>query len=198
MYTIFKNESSVILSDSHLFSPSGEALRWTDENLKLVMTSLQRNEGRSFSLHGQDLDQMWQVFRGGFKVIEAAGGVVRNREGEILLIYRHDTWDLPKGKIDKGESREQAAVREVEEECGFTDLHLEEYLRNTYHIYEEKGKHILKVTYWFYMFSEQSDLKPQEEEGITALRWMRPEELGPVYENTYPNIRILLQDLGPA
>ncbi len=195
MYTIFKNDSSVVLSDSDLGSTSAESMDWTRENLKLVLGSLQRNEGRSFVLHGPDVHSMWQDFMGEFKVIEAAGGVVRNSAGQVLLIYRFDTWDLPKGKIDKGETREQAAVREVMEECGLNELSLEEFLTSTYHIYEDGEKQVLKITYWFAMLTDQADLKPQEEEGITDLRWMDREELDHVYANTYPNMRLLLSSL---
>lgn len=170
-------------------------MSWTDENLRLVLGFLQRNEAGSFLLHGNDIRGMWRDFKREFKVIEAAGGLVSNKGGQVLLIYRHDTWDLPKGKIDKGETREQAALREVREECGFSDLKLGEYLTNTYHIYEEGDRQILKITYWYSMISAQTDLKPQLEEGITALSWMDPDALEPVFANTYPNIRLLLGSL---
>lgn len=197
MYTIFKNESSVVLSESKLESPSVRSLRWTDENLELVLGSLKRNEAGNFQLYGKDVRGMWQDFMREFKVIEAAGGIVRNSRGQVLLIYRNDTWDLPKGKIDKGETKEQAAVREVSEECGFGDLELEDFLTSTYHIYEEGEKHILKITYWYNMLSDQTDLQPQVEEGITALSWMDLEGLEPVFANTYPNMRLLLGSLRP-
>jgi ADP-ribose pyrophosphatase YjhB (NUDIX family) len=52
------------------------------------------------------------------KIVMAAGGLVENEHGEILLIYRKKHWDLPKGKLDAGETLEECAVREVEEETG--------------------------------------------------------------------------------
>ena len=195
MYTIFKNDSSVILSDSEKNRSADRVLHWSKENLDLVMRSLEANEGLSFKLLGTDKDAMWQDFKKGFKIIEAAGGVVYNDLGQILLIYRHNTWDLPKGKIDPGESAEEAAVREVQEECGLTVLHLREALQNTYHIYEEKGKQILKITYWYTMYSDQTLLTPQVEEGITELSWMSFGQMEPVFENTYPNIKMLISAL---
>lgn len=193
MYVIFKDHASVILAGPGDFSEGHEALDWTKENLERVLLSLERNEGESFLLRGHDSDLMWQVFAEHFKVIEAAGGIVRNTNEEYLLIYRHETWDLPKGKIDPGETPEEAAVREVREECGFSSLQLKSQAQNTYHIYEHKEKQILKVTYWFHMHSDQKVLSPQLEEGITDLGWKTASDLHAVYENTYPNIELLLE-----
>jgi 8-oxo-dGTP pyrophosphatase MutT (NUDIX family) len=194
MYVIFKDHASVILSDRSDFSEELEALDWTKENLEKVLLSLGQNEGRSFLLQGDDPDNMWQVFAEHFTVIEAAGGIVKNKNGEYLLIYRHDTWDLPKGKIDPGETPEEAAMREVREECGFSILKLGSQLQNTYHIYEHQEKQILKVTYWYLMHSDQKVLKPQLEEGITDLDWKSVSDLQVVFENTYPNIERLLKE----
>ena len=194
MYVIFKDDASVILTDRSDFSEELEALDWTKENLGRVLLSLQQNEGKSFRLRGDDSAAMWQVFKEHFKVIEAAGGIVKNKKKEYLLIYRHDTWDLPKGKIDPGETPEEAAVREVSEECGLSGLKLGSQVQNTYHIYEHKEKQILKVTYWYLMNSDQKDLKPQLEEGITDLGWKSASELQALFENTYPNIELLLKE----
>ena len=97
MYVIFKDHASVILTDRKDLSMAGEVLDWTEENLGRVLRSLEQNEGRSFLLRGDDSASMWQAFARRFKVIEAAGGIVKNDVGEYLLIYRNDTWDLPKG-----------------------------------------------------------------------------------------------------
>ena len=58
------------------------------------------------------------VFQATFKVIEAAGGMVQNEPNEILFIFRHDKWDLPKGKIEEEKAKKWLALREVKEECG--------------------------------------------------------------------------------
>lgn len=194
MYVIFKDHASVILTDRRDFSRSGDVLDWTEENLERVLCSLQQNEGTSFLLRGDDSASMWRSFAGRFEVIEAAGGIVKNKRGEYLLIYRNDTWDLPKGKIDPGETRQAAAVREVREECGFSSLRLGSRVQNTYHIYEHKEKQILKVTYWFLMYSDQETLTPQLDEGITDLGWKSARDMDAVFENTYPNIELLLSE----
>ncbi len=194
MYVIFKDHASVILTDRSDISEELEGLDWTKANLERVLLSLERNEGESFLLRGDSSSAMWQVFAEHFKVIEAAGGIVKNNNDEYLLIYRHDTWDLPKGKIDPGETPEEAAVREVREECGFSSLQLGSRVQNTYHIYEHKEKQILKVTYWYLMHSDQKVLSPQVEEGITDLGWKSASDLHAVFENTYPNIELLLKE----
>ena len=118
-------------------------------------------------LHSPDLEKMWNHFHSIYKIIEAAGGVVKNEKEEVLMIYRIGFWDLPKGKIEKGESRKEAAIREVQEETGLQNVDLQDFIHTTYHTYlSKKGKRILKVSYWYTMKTTESDLTPQAEEGI--------------------------------
>ena len=104
-----------------------------------------------------------------FIFIEAAGGLIKNDKNEYLFIYRHNKWDLPKGKLDKGELPEHAAVRECQEECGLKDITLLDFLVNTYHIYEFKKGWAFKKTYWYNMLCNETNLVPQLEESITAV-----------------------------
>ena len=200
MYVIFKDDASVIFTEKGEYSKIHEELTWSDHHLEEVILSLESNEGKSFVMTGENTEKMWKKFYSRFKVIEAAGGIVINKKGEFLMIFRHDTWDLPKGKIDLGERIEEAALREVREECGFTSLRLGEQVQNTYHIYEYKDRQILKVTYWYLMYSDQMILTPQLEEGITDLRWKSVSDVKEVFENTYPNIKMLISslNLGPV
>ena len=128
-----------------------------------------------------------------FKVIEAAGGLIQ-QGNKYLFIYRHNRWDLPKGKLDKKESPEHAAVRECEEECGITKLHIERLICNTYHIYEYKGDYALKKTWWYAMTStHEGKLVPQAEEDISRVEWYDTDMIRQeVLQNTYPLIRDLL------
>jgi mutator protein MutT len=129
-------------------------------------------------------------------LIEAAGGLVRNENNELLMIFRNGKWDLPKGKIDKGETPEQAAVREVEEECGIKNLSITNMTEPTWHTYMHHGKLVLKKTHWFEMkFSGSNELKPQEEEGITEVRWMNRQGIEKALENTYNSIAEILRPL---
>ncbi len=131
-----------------------------------------------------------------FKVIEAAGGLVKNKKGEYLFIFRNGKWDLPKGKIEKGEGIKTAAIREVEEECGVSKLKITKELESTYHTYHVEEKAILKRTYWFEMFCEdESQLVPQLEEGITQVKWLSKNDLQQVLDNTYESIKEVLKNI---
>lgn len=131
-----------------------------------------------------------------FKVIEAAGGLVKNKKGEYLFIFRNGKWDLPKGKIEKGEGIKKAAIREVEEECGIGKLKIVKELESTYHTYHVEEKAILKRTYWFEMLCEdESKLIPQTEEGITEVKWLSKKNLKQVCDNTYESIKEVLKNV---
>ncbi|MCA0932252.1 NUDIX domain-containing protein [Lutimonas saemankumensis] len=192
MYTIFKNETLIILTDQLNISDKGFRFNWEELTTKEALLSLISEGLDKIVFYHSDLKFMWQEFRNKFKIIEASGGIVKNQKHEILFIFRNDKWDLPKGKIESGESRAEAASREVEEECGFTRLKTGEFVGTTYHLYSEKNEEILKVSFWYEMFSDQSDLTPQLEEGITELKWVKEQDFSSVLDNTYPNISLLM------
>lgn len=144
-------------------------------------------------LFTEDLDALWNDFKNQFEWIEAAGGLVTNESGESLLIFRNGKWDLPKGKLEAGESIEVGAMREVEEECGINDLELGKHITDTYHIYSHKGKEVLKCTYWYKMTSSQVELIPQTEEGITEVCWKRINQEAVKKLDTYENIRLVFE-----
>jgi len=129
-------------------------------------------------------------------LIEAAGGIVKNQYGEYLFIHRNDKWDLPKGKIEKGERVKEAAVREVEEECGIEVSDLGEKICKTYHAYISREEVVLKKTHWFKMRSDdERKLKPQKEEGITDARWFKKKGIATIIENTFPSIMDVLEKM---
>jgi 8-oxo-dGTP pyrophosphatase MutT (NUDIX family) len=124
-----------------------------------------------------------------FLIIQAAGGLVENNENKTLVMMRFGVWDLPKGKIEKGEKKKQAAIREVEEECGITDLKIENKIGKSYHTYKLNEKLVLKITHWYKMnYSGNEQPVPQTKEGITEIRWVGKEELGKIKEISYPNL----------
>ena len=131
------------------------------------------------------------------RIVRAAGGLIQNERGEILFMYRRDKWDLPKGKIDAGESPEECALREVTEETGIRKVELKDFLLITHHAYEENGKSILKETHWFRMFTTgDQELIPQVEEDITELKWVNESGFAEMIQNTYPNILEVLKKAG--
>jgi len=120
--------------------------------------------------------------------ITAAGGIVR-RKNHFLFIKRNGYWDLPKGKIENKESIEEAAVREIEEECGIVQPLIEEEICVTYHTYEFNGIPTLKKTYWFSLsYDGGKELNPQAEEGITKAKWLKASELDKVKKKTFASI----------
>ncbi|MGH2647192.1 MAG: NUDIX hydrolase [Ginsengibacter sp.] len=131
-----------------------------------------------------------------FKLVKTGGGLVKNKAGEVLLIFRRGKWDLPKGKLDAGETLQECAVREVEEETGLTKFELSKEINTTYHTYVEFGKHILKESHWYMMLSKGNEpFKPQIEEDITETRWVKKEDLKSYRENTFPTIISVLENL---
>ncbi len=136
-----------------------------------------------------DLPKLKKAFWKKFQVISAGGGIVCNEKQEILFIFRRGKWDLPKGKLDEGEKIEDCALREVKEETGIKDVTLDKFLLTTFHTYDENGKHILKESHWFMMrSSENQQLIPQQEEQITALKWVGRPQLASLLTNTFPSI----------
>ena len=123
------------------------------------------------------------------KYIEAAGGMVRKADA-YLFILRNGVWDIPKGKLEKGETPELAAVREIEEECGLVEPIIVSNLINTLHTYPHKGKQVLKRTYWYLLDEDEknSNLIPQIEEGITELEYVKLEDFDKIKKNTYGSI----------
>ena len=129
------------------------------------------------------------------QVIKAAGGVVKNHEGKILMMKRLGFWDLPKGKADDNEKSKKTAEREVEEECGVTVI-VNERICTTWHTYLMKGKLVLKQTKWYDMkLISDKNMKPQIEENIEELRWMNEVEVDKALENSYNSIAYVLNKL---
>lgn len=136
---------------------------------------------------------IWKVFRSLFAYIESSGGVVRNDRGSLLMIYRNRHWDLPKGKIEKGEASDQTALREVEEECGVKNLRITSELMLTHHIFFQDKHEWIKRTYWYEMTCcDNTKPKPQTEEGILKVEWMSKDEVKKVWSKIYPSLREVL------
>ena len=154
-----------------------------------------RDPGDTF-IHEVGENAVASALKETFKMAPAAGGVVITN-GKIVSITRHDIPDLPKGHIEKGESPEQAALREVEEETGIGKLHIIKELPSTWHCYLEHEEWRLKRTYWYLMESEEAiQPKPQTEEGITEIKLIGNEEIEDFLKNTFRSIsEILGEDL---
>lgn len=144
----------------------------------------------------ENLKTLQKAFWKKFNLIQAGGGAVWNQNDALLFIHRRGKWDLPKGKLDPGESIETCAVREVEEETGIRST-IRRHLLNTYHTYHENGKFMLKETFWYEMKAADTESsKPQTEEDITAIEWLAKTDWQKIESNTFPSIKDVLAALG--
>lgn len=194
MYTIFINDSVLYLAEKAVSNNEIVSAKYNEINFENIIRKLESGKLKSYCICHDDIDRLWNDFKTLFTIIEAAGGLVFNEKEKVLWIYRHDMWDLPKGKVEEDENLEVAAIREVEEECGVAGLQIIKALPKTYHIYEDKGKRILKITHWYKMLTDSDqDLKPQLEEGISKVVWMNAVKMQEVFENTYGNIKLLFK-----
>lgn len=202
MYEVFLNDRSIQIVAARELTISKSALinPWPSHPDKLDewLKSIESGEDPEHVVELENPKWYFEnVFCPFFIVIEAAGGVVF-RNNCALFIYRNSRWDLPKGKIDEGESPVEAALREVQEECGIRNLSIKKELPSSYHLYkspyaENMGDWILKKTYWFEMsYHGAFDGLPQEEEDITKVEWVEKQRLQKIYDLTYANLRPVL------
>lgn len=195
MYKVFINNLPVFLcSDPNEIISEGP-LRYVDcstqeRAVELINERINDVHLYGIALFNKDVEQLFKWCFENFKYIEAAGGVVKNKENKFLFIYRNHKWDLPKGKLDAGEDKADAALREVEEECGIHGHTISSELTSTWHVYALKNdKYAIKITYWYLMYYPgEEHLVPQGEEGITEVEWRDKEDLDDVFNNTYNSI----------
>jgi 8-oxo-dGTP pyrophosphatase MutT (NUDIX family) len=162
-----------------------------------MLHEMRQKEVHAGILYHTNLDELKKAVWKKFTIVLAAGGVVADQHRNILLIHRKGKWDLPKGKLDKKESLEVCAKREVKEETGLKEVRLIESLITTYHVYDESGKHILKETHWYLMHADgKQSLHPQTEEQIDEIKWVKPSALKEYLDNSYPLIRDVLSEAG--
>ena len=136
-----------------------------------------------------DIETTYKEFCSQFKEVNAAGGLVSNRRGDVLLIRRNDLWDLPKGHQEADEDISVTALREVQEETGVERLKLRDLICVTDHCYRRNEIWHLKHTWWYDMlYTDPVDLTPQREEDITKAAWVARSSLSPYLKNTYPSI----------
>ncbi len=148
-------------------------------------------------LVADDAEAVFREIVSWFPVVEAAGGLTTNPNGEILMIFRHNRWDLPKGKRERGESMRECAVREVAEECGIEPPQPGGRLTDTCHLYRLDDEWVLKRTAWYRMeYRGITAPLPQTEEHITAVGWIAPSKLDQYLSSTYPTIVDVFESAG--
>lgn len=193
MYKVFVNDKPIIITSSLKNEKNYPTYSFSDLNFDTILSKLKTESIEGILLTSQNLKKDWQHFLSNLKVIKAAGGLVINDERSVLFIHRNGIWDLPKGWIEKNESKKTAAIREVEEECGIRKLVNLKKLITTYHIYAYNGLK-LKETHWYLMHSSfKKELTPQTEEGIDKVAFIRKSDINNIYKNTYANIKLVYE-----
>jgi 8-oxo-dGTP pyrophosphatase MutT (NUDIX family) len=201
MYKIYINETPLILTKSSL----SELLTKKDPKIlvgqydgkvktlfRYIDQCEKSNRFKEVYLSYFDHEKLYQDFTSQYKKINAAGSIVLSEDkSKILMIFRRGMWDLPKGKIEKNESIEDAAKREVQEETGAMVNNLSK-LCDTYHTYKLKGIRILKKSFWFVSNYKSGEITPQIEEDIEKIEWMTPQNaLEQKY--IYNNIKVVIE-----
>ncbi len=206
MYKIYINSTPLFITNSKyvkkLFPSTKDALiaRYSGKPKSLLnyIDSLEKPNKFSFVvLHSSDPKACFREFKAVYKIIEAAGGLVfrKPKKKEVLFIHRQGFYDLPKGKIDKGEQTKAAAVREVKEETGIKKLKLGKKIMKTYHTYRDrKNRRVLKKTHWYKMTTKEKNFVPQLEEDIDLVFWMKPDKFLSVGRKVYGNILDVLNE----
>lgn len=205
MYEIYFNDKQLCLISSTLLNQFADGddstlvVRYSGNPKHLLhYIDLLEKPGRinKVVLGADDIDKLFDLVKAKFTIVEAAGGVVMNKDGNALVIFRRGKWDLPKGKVDPGETWPEAALREVMEETGLTGPSLDDFITTTYHSYKDgAGKRILKPTYWYKMRSKIEKLTPQSEEGIEQAEWLGIPSFLSSGRSTYPSIMAVLRKI---
>ncbi|MEM6721223.1 MAG: NUDIX domain-containing protein [Bacteroidota bacterium] len=192
MYKVFINDKLIILSNEVQKSEISDTFLLKDVDLEWLIGKLNAGKLDKAILYHDKGEELLPILSARLPLVEAAGGLVKNAQGETLFIFRNGKWDLPKGKTEKGEDIEETAIREVEEETGVTGLQITEFLMQTYHIFKRNGEYRLKLTHWYKMETAYNgELLPQIEEDIMEVTWKNEAATQLALQNSYENIKLL-------
>lgn len=194
-YKIFYGNRVVILTSKVTKSfekNDGLFYKFTNKDeLKEILYAFENfTEVKTLYIFNKDTNLVMDHIKSFYTILEAAGGIVKRPDGKFLGIFRNGVWDLPKGKVEKGEFYKQTALREVQEECGLKHIEVGKRLLDTYHTYQQKGERIIKRTIWYEMHLNREETPVlQAEEGITDCRWFDTETVSEALKNTYESLR---------
>jgi len=200
--SIYFEKRRIVLTESVeslFFDNNGLFIRYESlQDLSKILEFFQSTiQVQDVFISGRDIPVMIDEFACMFRFIEASGGLVQNKRGDLLFIFRRNHWDLPKGKLEPNESVESAALREVSEETGISNIILGDRISDTFHTYRVGNATVLKKTNWFMMHYDGAEsLIPQLSEDITLAKWIPKDQLIEVFDNTYDTIREVLARAG--
>jgi ADP-ribose pyrophosphatase YjhB (NUDIX family) len=191
MYKVFVNQKEIILTSTAPKGKGVKVLPLKSTPFKNIIRIIRTTRVKRLYLMHDNPKKLLSGFKKKLPVTIAAGGV-QHEEGKLLFIYRKKRWDLPKGRVDKGETLEGAAKREVKEETGVKKIKVGKPAGVTYHVFKRNNRYQLKETHWFFMkTSYEGVLTPEIKEDITKATWKNKSKTAKAIKNTYPNIEDL-------
>ncbi|MBD3723477.1 MAG: NUDIX domain-containing protein [Flavobacteriaceae bacterium] len=194
MYKVFVNDKPLFLTDEVQKETDFQLFLLESVDIKKLIVKIFQNKIQKAFLYHPDEKLIMKTLKAKIPVVKAGGGLVYNKKGEVLFIFRNGKWDLPKGGTEKKETMEETAMREVEEETGVSGLKIVKKLTKTYHVFKRNGRYKLKQTYWFEMKTNfEGTPEGQIEEGIEKVAWIKPSEIESTLENSYENIKLLFE-----
>lgn len=198
MYKVFIEDKYLIFSGSPCAGADALVADVSDADNASLAKLLQKLQfTKCLNVISADTEKVFGNFLLSAPLVCAGGGLVTNPKGEVLMIFRNGHWDLPKGKLERGERIESCAVREVTEECSVSAIELGEFIIDTFHCYRIGGQWVIKQTWWFRMFSPGAQVpSPQTAEGILRAEWVDEAHLPKLLESSYPNIREVFRAAG--
>ena len=195
MYKVFVNDKPLFLTNQIFKETDFQLFLLESVDFKQLIVKYFQNKIQKAYLYHPDEKEIMKVLKTKIPVNKAGGGLVYNKNGEVLFIFRNGKWDLPKGGTNKGEEIEDTAMREVEEETGVNGLSISKKLQKTYHIFKRNGVYKLKITHWFEIHSNFDGIPiGQAEEGIEKVEWKNPEQIKEALKNSYENIKLLFEE----
>ena len=194
MYKVFVNEKSLFLSNKVEKESNFKLFLLESADINAIIVKMFQGKIDSAMLYHPDEKLIMKTLKSKIAVEKAAGGIVYNKDSKMLFIFRNGKWDLPKGGREKGETKEQTALREVYEETGVKDLKIVSKVDKTYHIFKRNGVYKLKVTTWYKMKTNfTGKLIPQFDEGIDKAEFISLNKIPNILKNSYENIKILVE-----
>ena len=195
MYKVFVNDKPLFLTNEAQKETDFQIFLLESIDINKLIVKLFQNKIEKAILYHPDERLIMKTLKAKIPVVKAGGGLVYNKKGEVLFIFRNGKWDLPKGGTEKKETMEETAMREVEEETGVSGLSISKKLQKTYHVFKRNGVYKLKQTYWFEMQSTFEGIPVgQAEEGIEKVEWIHPNDISKILENSYENIKLLFEN----
>jgi 8-oxo-dGTP pyrophosphatase MutT (NUDIX family) len=195
MYKVFVNDKPLFLTNQIVKETDFKFFLLESIDIEQLIINYFQNKITKAYLYHPDEKEILFKLKEKIKTTKAGGGLVYNKKGEVLFIFRGGKWDLPKGGMKKNEMIEDTAIREIEEETGVNQLRITNKLQKTYHIFKRGGKYKLKITQWFEMHSDfEGTPVGQIEEGIEKVAWLNPSQIEEALKNSYENIKLLFEE----